>query len=186
LLLAGVGSSFGFAISSGVLTPGFLRTQVVPELAKWIWVGLVPLAAGLAGYVLLPRGRRDAWLATFAAGALVVLIPLAAWGPLAFETHKTPKPVAAAIAAHAGGSEVRIATFDCFDPSLVFYSRHCINRLRSPEEVQFFLGRPMQVYLVLPAKSWQELSGEVADSCQVIRKYRDVYRNRDVLLVSNR
>ena len=54
------------------------------------------------------------------------------------------------------------------------------------EEIREFLQTPLQVFLVTPAPAWDYLSGKVDQNVQTLGRFRDMYLNCDIVVVTNR
>ena len=90
------------------------------------------------------------------------------------------------IEAQKSDPEIRMASYDYFQPSLVFYSRREVSRLQTEPEVREFLRTPLPVYLFIPAATWEELQTRISTPNRPIGRHRDLYRNCDVLVITNR
>ena len=81
--------------------------------------------------------------------------------------------------------EIRVACYQYYQPSLVFYSKREVRRLEKDGEAVEFLSYPVPVYLFLPAAAWESLQRQLIAPCRVLGRHLDLYRGYEVVLVSN-
>jgi hypothetical protein len=132
------------------------------------------------------RQRRAAALAALTLGAGLFLAPLGAWGGAAVDAAKAPRPLVGVLPPDQAGRDIRVACYRYFQPSLVFYCRRQVWQLGSDDQALEELRYPLEVYLVLPAADWDRLRGRVRPPCRLLARHRDLYRNCDVVVVTNR
>jgi 4-amino-4-deoxy-L-arabinose transferase-like glycosyltransferase len=186
LALVGMGIGGGLAAVSGAIAPGLLRSRSFPGLEYAALLGLLPVAAAVGGWWLLDRQRRGQLVTAVTAAALLFIGGLAAWGGHILNSNKAPKGLAGAIAAHQTEADIRIGGYQYFQPSLVFYCRREVACLDKEKQVAEFLACPLEVYLCVPAPVWDSLKGRLDRTYPVIGRQRDLYRNCEVVVVSNR
>jgi hypothetical protein len=109
-----------------------------------------------------------------------------AHGGASLNAHKAPQPLAQAVADVQTEREVRVGAYEYFQPSMVFYTRREVERLRNDHEAIEFLRTALPVYLYLPAPVWERLQGQTTVSCRVVGRQRDLYRRHEVVVVTNR
>jgi hypothetical protein len=125
-------------------------------------------------------------VASCAATAVLFVGAAGIHGGITLDAHKAPKPLAQVILDHQPEPEVRIAVFQYFQPSLVFYCQREVKRLENDREALDFLRSPLPAYLVLPAATWDRLAQRAGDAGRLLARRRDFYRNCDVVVVTNR
>jgi hypothetical protein len=102
------------------------------------------------------------------------------------DEYKSPKHLVRASGVGDPARDVRLAAFDWFQPSVVFYARRKVAEVHSPETAAEFLAVPTPGYLFLPAKTWEQLvEAKVTVPTRVVARHRDFYRNCDVVVVTN-
>jgi hypothetical protein len=186
LALMGIGVGVGLIMTSGVIPFRFLRGLSFPGLEYLALLGLLPVAAAAGGWWLLRRQRRGALVAGVAAATVLFIGSLAAWGGSILNDQKAPEALARTIRAHQTEPDIRIACHQYFQPSLVFYCRREVVRLDEEKEVVEFLKCPLPVYLCVAAPVWESLKHRLGRRYRVLARQRDLYRNCEVLVVSNR
>jgi 4-amino-4-deoxy-L-arabinose transferase-like glycosyltransferase len=190
--LMGLATATALLAAGGVFAsglPDWAHGRHWPGVQGWAALGLVPLAGAAAAWWCLGRGRRLGVVVSLTAAGVSFLGVLAAWGASALEGHKAPKPLAQAAAQFDGdlsAREVRVASYQYFQPSLVFYCRREVRQLQHEDETLEFLSNPLPVYLILPAAHWQALEARVPGTHRVLGQCRDLYQNCDVVVVTNR
>jgi hypothetical protein len=183
LAVMGVGVTGGLAVIGGVLTPAALTGQVIPGLARWAWIGAVPVLGAAAGFWCLQRGCRTGLVAALTATA-VAFVGLASDQPLrALEARKACRPLVAAAGACRPADEIRVGFVAYFQPSLVFYCRREVSDLYTPDQAWDLLRGPLPAYVFCPAQIGDALVARGA--FRVAGRQRDLYRNIDVVVVTN-
>ncbi len=183
----------GAAVGAGLLVAGgklggaeLLRGRHFPGLENWAWAGVFPALGAGAAWVCVRRQRIGAAAGVLAGSAVMFLGPLAAGGTKALNDYKAPEALAKAIEAQKSDPEIRMASFDYFQPSLVFYNRREVSRLQTETEVREFLRTPLPVYLFIPAATWEDVQTRISTPNRVIGRRRDLYRNCEIVVITNR
>jgi hypothetical protein len=183
--LLGVGTAFGFAAVGGLFPFKLPAGLPLPELRAWALLGLVPLAGAAAAAWCWHQQQYGRLIASLAAAAVLFLGPVAVWGGAVLDAHKAPRPLAQAVQDQATARDIRVACYGYFQPSLVFYCGREVSTLDNDAQALDFLRNPLQVFLVTPAAVWDGLAGKVRRLCRLIGRHRDMYRNCDVVVVTN-
>jgi 4-amino-4-deoxy-L-arabinose transferase-like glycosyltransferase len=184
LVLVGAATAAGVLLAGGALpVKGF---HPIAGLAPWALLGLVPVAGAAAAWRYLRDGRPGGVVAAVSAAAVAFVGGLAAFPALAVEADKAAKPLVADAGALRPDEEVRVGCFDYFQPSLVFYCQREVRQLDDPAQALEFLRCPLPVYLFCPAERWRELESRAAGPCRLVARRHDLYRNCDVVVVTNR
>jgi 4-amino-4-deoxy-L-arabinose transferase-like glycosyltransferase len=182
--LAGIGIAVtvGLLMAGGILTPAAIRGQVIPGLARWAWIGAVPVVAAAAGYACLRRDRR-AGVVTALAAAAVGFVGLAMAPVRAVESAKAPRALVDAAGVCRPAEEVRVASLGYFQPSLVFYCQREVGGLASNAEAADLLRGPLPAYVFCPASVGEALAATGAG--RLAARHRDVFRGGDVVVITN-
>ncbi len=186
LALMGIGTATGLLLASGVLPAPFLRGRVLPGLAGWAAVGLLPVLGAIVAWWSARRHYPRGVVFGVTAAAVLFLGTLAAWGSVVVDHYKAPRSLVQAMGESPTQREIRVACYQYFQPSLVFYCRREVFRLASEQEVREFLGSPLPVYLFMPAPIWDSLETSITGPRRELGRQRDLYRGCDVVLVTNR
>jgi hypothetical protein len=145
------------------------------------------LVLGAAAAAWCVRRQRYAGVVTaVAASAGVFVGGLAAWGAAAVDAYKAPRPLVESLRAMPGEREVRVGCYAYYQPSLVFYCHRAVARFTAEAEALEFLNYPLQVYLFVPAATWEALADRVGGPHHVLGRHHDLYRGCDVVVVTNR
>jgi 4-amino-4-deoxy-L-arabinose transferase-like glycosyltransferase len=183
--LVGVGLAVGLLLFGGTLPGPWAPATPLPRLVPWAAAGAVPVAGAALAWRCWQR--RTAMVGALVATAVLFLGLLAAFGSGALEKQKAPRALAWAMRAAQQEPDVRVGCFNYFQPSLVFYSGREVRLLQNRLDVADFLRSPLQVFVFVPASVWDtDLRPQVQGSCRVLARRRDVYRNCDVVVVTNR
>jgi 4-amino-4-deoxy-L-arabinose transferase-like glycosyltransferase len=184
LALTGATFSLGLLVAGGVVPLSVLRGRTLPGLETQAMVGLVLVGGAAVAWCYLQR--RERFIGIFATTAVVFVATLAAWGGAALNPHKAPEAVARMVAAHRTEREIRIGSYQYFQPSLVFYARRQVSAMDKEADALEFLACPLSAYLLVPAPVWNEMEQRVTTHYRVIGRQRDFYRHCDVVVVANR
>ncbi len=208
--LIGVATAVGLALVGGVgfLAAGsasLLHGRLMPGLAWSVWLGLVPLAGAVLGWVLLQEdvrhasgcregrlrpmpttsARRALALAVVAGTSAVFLGVAASWVAPSIGQYRAPRTLMRLLPADQTTRDVRIATYHYFQPSLVFYCHRRVDQLLRPEDVREFLRGPLPSYLFLPAGVWAQLQDQLPGLAQPLGQQRDFYGKDEIVVVAN-
>lgn len=182
MAVAGVGILVAFLVAGGMLgTIGKFRP--FPGVERWAWVGLAPIAGAVTAGLFLGRSRK-ATLVAIGLGAALFSTLLGAWNGRTFNRYKAPEALAKALPEGHLRHDLRLATHDWFQPSLVFYARRKVQRLNKDADVAVFLAQPLPACLAISAQAWDRVKALSPEAVELARRY-DMYRRTDVLLVAN-
>ena len=185
LAFVGVVVGGGLAVAGGLAGPAVMRGHPLDGLTRWAWLGLVPVAGAVAGWICLRRQARTGLVAGVAATSVVLVGTLAAVGGTAVDREKAPRPLVSAAARTAIGTELRVGGYKYFQPSLVYYSRHHVFRFTIEAEALDFLSKPGEAYLCLTVADWEKRGPSCPAGCQEIGRHWDLYRSCEVVVVRN-
>jgi 4-amino-4-deoxy-L-arabinose transferase-like glycosyltransferase len=182
--LIGVSVSAGLLIASGRLPVPF-RGQRLPELDRLAWIGSIPLVgAAVAGWCLARR-QRGLMLTALSVTAAAFVGIAAVEGARVVDTYKAPRELIRALPPDQLEHDVRIAAFDYFQPSLLFYAQREIEQPEKLSSAWLFLGNPLPSYLVIPADTWEPLQLLLPIQFRILARHHDLYTNKDIVVVTN-
>jgi len=182
----GIIAAIGLVVASGVVPLTALKGNAIPGLERWAMIGLIPVAAAFAAWHWDRRGLRHRSMAALACCAVAFLAVLIVFPIRIIDARKAPKELVSAAGLCQPDAEIRIASYAYFQPSLVFYSQREVKQLQNESAALEFLESPMPGYLICPSKSWAELSPKAQGTHTVLARHHDLYRNYEVVVVSNR
>jgi hypothetical protein len=173
-------------VAGGVLNVPALQGKELPGLERWAALGLIPLfGAGLA-WLWTYRQQRNLAAAAVMVCAVAFTGALIALGAQTIDGVKAPKAIAEDFGLRQADRDIRIACHRYFQPSLVFYCRRGVDRIDDEEKAREFLNDAWPVYLLMPAKVWAEFEAKVKTPYRVLGQHRDLFRNCEVVVVTNR
>jgi 4-amino-4-deoxy-L-arabinose transferase-like glycosyltransferase len=186
LVLLGLGTTFGVLAASGAVAIPRV-SPLVPGMSPWALLGVVPVGAAVGAAWCLRRQRRNTAVIVLVTTAVVFLGLLAGGGSGALEPRKAPRALTEAFQAQQDEPDIRVGCYRYFQPSLVFYCGREVQGFTDAKEVVEFLRCPLPVYVFVPAPVWeQELQARVKGPWRLLGRRRDLYRNCDVVVVTNR
>ncbi len=182
--LVGIGITIGLLVVSGVIDVPRLRHRF-PGLAEVAWLGgVLPLGAVAAWRW---RQWRAGVLGSLGASAVLFVSGIFLWGAPALDAYKAPRPLVAETGTRQLERDVRIACYDYFEPSLVFYCGRKVDRFEKEkvDKVREFLQCPLPAYLFVPAPRWEEIKAAMPSDMHLLGRHWDLYRNCEVLVIGN-
>jgi len=176
----------GLLVAGGVVPVLPANARVFPGLESRAALGLIPLAGAMAMARCLRRGDRGGFVTATAATAALFVGLLAASTPQAFDPYKAPRELVRATGVNDPARDLRLAGYDWFQPSVVFYARREVTKLQSPEKAAEFLAVPTPGYLFVPEPTWRLwIADKVTVPHREAARHYDFYRNCVVLVVTN-
>jgi 4-amino-4-deoxy-L-arabinose transferase-like glycosyltransferase len=185
LALAGVAGTGAVLVASGIVELPVLSGHRLPGFERWAFLGGVLALGGLVGLVLV-RHRRGATVATILVTALLFTGVVGFGVVNTIDRYRAPRPLANALPEDQLQQESRIAAFEYFQPSLVFYCKREVLVLGNEHQAAEFLRTPLPCYLFVPAQRWEELKDQVRGSCRLLGRHHDMLRGEDIVVVTNR
>lgn len=148
-------------------------------------IGLVPLAAAIAGLLYCQRGQiRNALWTMAALGSAMILLLFSVAAGYVDQLQDSPM-FARDISQHTpAGSQAAIASFHHFRPSLVFYVEQPIAKFESPDEVQkFFAEHPTTAFMLTTDSQLETLRPALPGDVSVLSTHRRFLRSGNVVLL---
>lgn len=176
MMVIGLGLGVGFPIAA----------KRFAGIDQWAWLGLIPIAGCLAFAAFAVRARRPAALVALSGSVAAVVGGVLGFAPTAVDRFKAPRALAAEAGTFCRDRDIRLASYQYTQPSLVFYNQREVRQLLTDQQVRDFLTFPITSYLFVPAPKWHELQESGAIGGEVVARHFDFYRNCDVLVISNR
>ncbi|MBM4071494.1 MAG: glycosyltransferase family 39 protein [Planctomycetes bacterium] len=152
------------------------------------WCATAAAALGLAaimGVRFCTRQRRTAVVVSVT--ALVVLnlgTALCIANPV-FNRHRAPAALVGAIPA-AGHPQVRVASYEYFQQSLVFYSGRHVQQLDNVQQLIDFLADSREGYVFLTADAWRAVQAQLPSTVRRLHAVRDFLDRHEILVIGNR
>ena len=184
--LVGVCTSVGLLTASGVIELSLLKGRSLPGLEVGVFLGLLPVLGAGAAWLCWKREATVGMLGALAVSAVLFGFSLMTWGSAALDAHKAPRSLVAQADAKQLHREVRIGCYGWYQPSLVFYCEREVQQLLSEQQALEFLRSPLEVYLFVPKQIWEGLEGKVSGPSRLLARQRCLYRNCEVVVISNR
>ncbi|MEZ6073857.1 MAG: hypothetical protein R3C10_27145 [Pirellulales bacterium] len=180
LLRAALGSVPAVGLGMVVALP-IVANLLLPGEAVLAVVGVVLIAGGATAVWLAETHRPLRAAQCLGATAVAFAIVLFGFAAERVSRHMTSQPFAAA--ATGLDERARLATYEFFEPSLVFYRADRIERCHSNEEVDAVLSSPHAAFVVTTDDRIGEIEA-VADGRLVeVSRQRRFLRRGDVVLL---
>jgi hypothetical protein len=160
--------------------------KTFPGLGMWAAIGLIPLAGAVAMTRALRRGDREGVIVMASVASVLFMGLAVSFPPSVLEQQKAPRELVRASGAGDPDRDLRVAAFEWFRPSVVFYSGREVKSLESPEAVAAFLAIPTPGLVFVPEPVWtRSLAGRVTAPHRIIAKRHDFLERCDILVVTN-
>jgi hypothetical protein len=182
----GIATTGGLLLASGTIDLPLLRGQTSPALQKWAALGLVPIISAALGAWCLIKGQRGTFVTVMVLGAVGFIAPLAAGGATALDCLRAPRPLVEQAGACQRDREIRVGCYHLdYLPSLNFYVQRQVRHHHSELEVRDFLAQALPAFLFLPESEWEALAPRLTMPYRVLAKHQEMYRGRQVVVVTN-
>jgi 4-amino-4-deoxy-L-arabinose transferase-like glycosyltransferase len=184
MALVAVAIAGGLLAAGGTLQVGSMRT--FPGLEHWAVLGLVPLTGAIVMAWRLRAGNRAGFVSAATGTSLLLTTLIAAFPALTMDRYKAPRELTRACGLPDSTRDIRLAGFDWFQPSIVFYSGREVVKLPSPGKAVEFLAAPTPAFLFVSENTWNAWrDGQAIPAYRVVARCFDFYRNCYVLAISN-
>ncbi len=178
--------SWMFAIGLVVLIGSSWAATRFAGLNRWAWLGLIPAIGGLAAICFAVIRRRMGALVAMSGSTVALVAGVIGFAALGVDEFKAPRSLVMEAGTLQRDRDIRLASYQYTQPSLVFYNQRGVRPLLTDEQVRDFLSFPVPSYLFLPEAKWRELQQGGLTEGEVIARHWDLYRNCEVVVVANR
>src|SRR5207249_4129385 len=111
----------GFQIAAGSWSFPRLNAPNFRGLEQWTWLGVIPIAATMLAIALIARQRRGGVLLTLSTTAIALVAGMLGFAVSDIDAYKAPRALVAVSGACRRERDIRIASYQYSQPSLVFY-----------------------------------------------------------------
>jgi 4-amino-4-deoxy-L-arabinose transferase-like glycosyltransferase len=186
LVLTAIGVGGGLLVAGDTVRVLPAGARVFPGLGWWALLSAIPLAAAAVMVRAVRADNRPRFVRAMTVGAVAFTALLAAFPPLAVDAQKAPRELVRASRVNNPDRDVRLAHFDWFQPSVVFYAQREVVEMPSPELAAEFLAVPTPGYLFVPTRTWEGLvEAKVSVPTRIVTRHHDFLRNCEILVVTN-
>jgi 4-amino-4-deoxy-L-arabinose transferase-like glycosyltransferase len=176
LAATGVGMLIGLSIAASLLLPGDGMLALV---------GFIPLAGAGLAFWHLRRNRPQRVVQCFAVMSVLLATSLLGVASVRVSRHQN-SPAMAGAARRASPTDRRIATFQYYAPSLVFYAQQRVPECRSAEEVRQLFAVPGSAFLVTRPDHLPMLAEALPADVTVLARQRRFLRKGELVLLGRR
>lgn len=173
LVLVGLGILIAMPIVTYYLLPGYWPLA---------FVGIIPLIGGIGCLWFFEHGHVPTSVATCTATAVLFCVAMFGVAAPQVATQQNSAPLVEQAAELQGGAP-RVATYDFFVPSLVFYAQSPVARYVQPTDVQQFFADSSNAYLVTRAEALEQLRPILPDDVDVLAEQRRFLRRGNLILL---
>jgi 4-amino-4-deoxy-L-arabinose transferase-like glycosyltransferase len=175
-----------FPIAGGWI-PLPIKMTVFPDMARWYWIGIIPIVGAFVAWRYLRIGERGKSVATLATASIAFVGLLSAFPIVTFSNYHIPRLLVEEAHLRQPDRDIRLASLFWFQPSAVFYSQREIEKLESWEQASDRLEMKAPVYVFVPEPVWNQILQDDSKAAKyriAARKF-DYHKKYDVLVVTN-
>jgi 4-amino-4-deoxy-L-arabinose transferase-like glycosyltransferase len=176
--LAAVGAAMmiGLLIVVAILLPG------EPALAL---LGAIPIAASVGALRFADRDQRPRAVVTLAAGAVLLCLCMTGWAPLRLARYQDSPFFAKAAREATPVGAPEIASFEVFEPSLVFYHGRKVHRPNRPEDVAAYFDDHPGGFVLTRSDKLDRLPTDLCRGLVEVARQRRFLRRHDLVLLGH-
>jgi 4-amino-4-deoxy-L-arabinose transferase-like glycosyltransferase len=176
--LVGVGLLIGLPIAANLVLEG-----------EWYLglIGLIPLAAAIAGWLFSERFQSRASATAMAASGIAMW--LLAFGILApfVDHYQESAAFAARITAESNSATPQVRSFHHFRPSYVYYTAGVVEKIESAEDVQaFFASHQWDGFVITNDGQFEKLRDKLPADVVVLESQRQLGQDESVMLLGRK
>ncbi|MFL5340010.1 MAG: ArnT family glycosyltransferase [Gemmataceae bacterium] len=182
----GIGTVAALQVLGGGWSIPSLHVTTMENLQRTWWIGLIPILGGLLGLLGLIAGRRRLVIGSFCVTSVLFLSALGLFLADRVDALKATRGLVAEAHTFDRGRDIRLASFQYTQPSLVFYNQREVRPLLNDEQVVEFLNSPLPAYLFVPEPVWNAVAAKHPGLARptLARKW-DLYKQCEIIVVSN-
>ncbi len=170
----------GGAIVAGVLIAMFI---LLPNELPLALLGAIPILTAAVAYQSAQRQQRERAVLTLAGGAAMLCVAMMGWAPVQLAQYQDSPFFANKAHAATTFGETEIASFDVFEPSLVFYHGRKVHRPKRPEDVVKFFAEHPEGFVLTRSDKLDRLPEELSDGLIEVARQRRFLRRHDLVLL---
>jgi 4-amino-4-deoxy-L-arabinose transferase-like glycosyltransferase len=185
--LVGVVVAGGIGVASGWIPVHGVKMPTFPTIGPWLTLGLIPISGAAIAWWSMHRGYAGRVVPIVAVTSIAFTASIAAFPITALDDYKAPRQLVADAGVNDTRRDLRLATFEWFQPSVVFYSRREVEKLQTWEQAADRLAMPAPVYVFVPAPVWKAIRAQRPESPEyrTAARHFDLYSNCEILVLTN-
>ncbi|MDB5384602.1 MAG: glycosyl transferase family 39 [Planctomycetaceae bacterium] len=145
------------------------------------WAGMIPLIGGAWAFRLTERQCFERAARVFAGVALLFTATLFGIVSVQVNPHQTSLALMSEIYAETETAE--IGAFDYFEPSLVYYARGPVQRIKTAQQSAQFLTQNPDAFLIIRDKHKSVIEAALGHDVQVVAQRRRFLKHGDLLVL---
>jgi 4-amino-4-deoxy-L-arabinose transferase-like glycosyltransferase len=146
------------------------------------WAGLIPLVGGIWAWRLTERQCYERAAQTFAAVSLLFTATL--FGVVAVQVNPNQTSSALMSQIFADAESPQIGAFDYFEPSLVYYAKQPVERLKTAVQAAEFLSQNPEAYLIIRDKHKAAIEAALGTEATVLTHRRRFLKSGELFVLS--
>jgi len=170
----------------GLMVVGLLMamTILLPNEQALALFGVIPMAAGGCAYYFARHQQRERAVLSLAGGAIMLCVGMMGFAPVQIARYQDSPFFAAAARDASPFGNAEIASFDVFEPSLVYYHGRKVHRPGEADHVaQYFADYP-EGFLLTRSDKLHRLPTELTDGLVEVARQKRFLRRHDLVLLS--
>ncbi|MFP6667777.1 MAG: glycosyltransferase family 39 protein [Pirellulales bacterium] len=145
-------------------------------------IGLIPLLAAVACFVLIARGQVGRAVGLFVALSIAFLACGFGWVTKQIEPYQIAGDLLETIDTTAD-RDIQVSAYRAFRPSWVFYARQPVELLREPEQVASLFRRGRKTFVITDARKVDELRPHLPENVEVLSRHRRFMREGEIVVL---
>jgi 4-amino-4-deoxy-L-arabinose transferase-like glycosyltransferase len=171
------------AVGIGLLGAApYAARHLLQDEARLGWVGLVPLVGAIVMGWCLEHAQPRRAATAFSIAAILFVTTLFGGAAVQVSDYQTSADLMQLV--HTASPDTAdIGSFGYFRPSLAFYAREPVKRLKSAAQVVEFLKSSNSAYLVIRDRNLPDLQPSLPAGIGILARRREFLKSRDLLLL---
>lgn len=174
------------AVVGGLMIVCILIAMVIllPDELPLALFGAIPIAAAGAAYYFAQHQQRERAVLSLVTGAVALCAGMMGFAPVQLAKYQDSPYFAEAAQQATAFGKAEIASFDVFEPSLVFYHGRKVHRPGEPEHVAQFFEEHPEGFLLTRSDKLTRLPSEMTDGLVEVARQKRFLRRHDLVLLS--
>src|SRR5262249_38511639 len=150
-------------IAGGLMMLGFyIAAYLYFPSEEWLaLIGIVPAIAAFLAIKFLDREQRERSIQSLTVASVIMAFLISAIASSRIGRFQDSPQFMADIRRLGATADVRVATYDYFEPSIVYYAGQTVHRLNTPREVADFMSSHRNAFVITRPSRENELRDEI-------------------------
>jgi len=172
-------------IAGGVMILGLcVAAYLYFSSQQWIaLIGVIPVIGAFVAIRFLDREQRPGVIQTLVVTACMLAILLIGIAPATISSHQDSPIFVADAQRFAGSKDIDLATYDYFEPNLVYYVGKPVHKLDTARDVADFISSHPHAYVITRASKHNDLRDELRGDVGELSRHRNFLGREELILL---